>query len=104
MPLVEQELYFLVGFYVAQSLVFSVVFCGDRLKIPKKKSEGQPTQWPNGQIAVYKTIHGKQNIEQRETHKEIGGELIFSGMVSGSCYTCGTYSVTLVTNLVISHE
>jgi hypothetical protein len=80
------------------------VFCGDRLKISKKKSEGQPTPWSNGQIEVYKTIHRKQNIEQRETHKETGFELIFSGMVSGSCYTCGTYSVTLVTNPVISHE
>jgi hypothetical protein len=35
-------------------------------------------------------------IEQREIHKETGGELIFSGMVSSSCYTSGTCSVTLV--------
>ena len=58
---------------------------------------------------IKRTNNDLQNTTQKtkdrgvRTQLETGGELMCFGGASGSCSTCGTRRVTLVTNLVISH-
>ena len=65
-----------------------------------------------GEFKIDRTNNDLQNITHKNKNKDrvtrtilrIGGELRCSGRVSSSCSTSGTRRVTLVTNLVISHE
>jgi len=57
-----------------------------------------------GQTTIYKTLHRKTKYRPTRTPRKTGGELMCSGRVISSSSTYGTRRVTLVTNLVISHE
>ena len=59
------------------TLSANITFCTNfrnkkNLKIPKGLSEAinqrQTVQWPNKRTVIYKTLHKKLNIEQRECH------------------------------------
>jgi hypothetical protein len=74
------------------------------LKIPEGLSEVVNQRTDNsmakrkrtkGQTMIWKTLHRKLKTINNQG---------YYGRVSGSCFTIGTRHVTLVTNLVISHE
>jgi len=71
-------------------------------KLKDSQHNGQ-RKMTKGQTTVYKTLHRKLKIEQREPIK-YRGELRCSGRISSSCSTSDTCRVTLVKNPVISLE
>ena len=54
------------------------------------------------QTTIYKTLHRKQKIEQHKLNNSGGPR--YSGMVRSSSPTSRIRRVTIVANLVISHE
>ena len=70
--------------------------------------EEQTTQWPKEKVQKDKQRSTKHThkVKDRVTRTPLktGSELSCSGRVGSSCSTSGTRRITLVTNLVISHE
>jgi len=64
----------------------------------KKQKGNQTTQWPKEKVqsTIYKTLHRKQDRATRAQLKT-ERELRCSVRVRGSCSTCGTRRVALVT-------
>jgi len=52
---------------------------------------------------IYKTLHRKLKIKERELHKNVC-ERMCPGRGDMSCPNSGTYGATLVTTLIINEE
>ena len=57
-----------------------------------------------GQTMVYKTLLRKSTDRTTRTPLKPAGELVCSGRVSSSYFTCSARRVTLVTNPMTSHD
>ena len=64
----------------------------------------KPIPRGKGQTMIYKTLHGNLKIKTTRTSQKIGDQLGWSGSVGTSCFTSGTYHVTIVKSMVISSD